>query len=75
MFLVIGMAFGIGYPHRLWLLTIAQVTLAAAIEVAQMWVPARHARMSDFLIDALASCLGVGLSRLLLKFGSGVFGR
>jgi VanZ family protein len=74
MFLATGVSFGMGYPHRVWLLAIAQVTFVAAIEVAQIWIPGRHSRMSDFLIDALASCLGVGLSRLLVKFGKGVFG-
>ena len=61
-FLATGMAFGLGYPRRVWLLTIALPTFAAAIEVAQNWVPGRHARMSDFLVDAAASCLGVGFS-------------
>jgi len=53
-FLATGMAFGLGYPRRVWLLTFALPTFAAAIEVAQNWVPGRHARMSDFLIDAAA---------------------
>jgi VanZ family protein len=44
-------------------------------EVAQNWVPGRHARMSDFLVDAAALCLGVGLSYLLSKFGPGLFRR
>ena len=34
-FLATGMAFGLGYPRRVWLLTIALPTFAAAIEVAQ----------------------------------------
>ena len=75
MFLATGVAFGFGYPHRPWSLAIAQVTFAAAIEVAQNWVPGRHARMSDFLVDAAASCLGVGLSFLCLKFGARLFRR
>src|SRR5215510_7239632 len=62
-FLATGMAFGFGYPDRFRLPTIiAQPTFAAAIEVTQIWAPGRHARMSDFLVDAVASCLGVGLS-------------
>jgi VanZ family protein len=61
-FLATGMAFGFGYPHRFRFLTIALPTFAATIEVAQNWAPGRHARMSDFLVDAAASCLGVGLS-------------
>src|SRR6266511_4420999 len=61
-FLATGMAFGLGYSRRAALLAIALPIFAAAIELAQNWVPGRHARMSDFLVDAASSCLGVGLS-------------
>jgi VanZ family protein len=54
-FVATGMAFGLGYPHRSGLLTIALPTFAVVIEVAQTWVPGRHARMSDFLVDATAN--------------------
>jgi VanZ family protein len=74
-FLATGMAFGLGYPARVWLLTIALPTFAAAIEVAQNWVPGRHARMSDFLVDAAASCFGVGLSYASLKLRAAVIRR
>jgi VanZ family protein len=67
-FLATGMAFGLGYPRRFWSLCIALLAFAAAIEIAQIWVPGRHARLSDFLVDATASCLGVGLSYVLAKF-------
>jgi VanZ family protein len=66
-FLATGTAFGFGYPRRLGFLTIVLPTFAAAIEVAQNWVPGRHARMSDFLVDAAASWLGVGLSYAFVK--------
>src|SRR5262249_11213619 len=67
-FLATGMAFGFGYPDRFRLPTIiAQPTFAAAIEVAQIWAPGRHARMSDFLVDAAASCVGVGLSYAFVR--------
>jgi VanZ family protein len=74
-FLATGMAFGFGYPHRFGLLTIALPTFAAAIEIAQTWVPGRHARMSDLLVDAAASCLGVGLSYAFLKLSAAVIRR
>jgi VanZ family protein len=69
-FLATGLAFGLGYLRRFWSLSMALLTFAAAIEVAQMWVPGRHARLSDFLADAMASCLGVGLSYLFVKYGA-----
>jgi VanZ family protein len=74
-FLATGMAFGLGYPRRIWLLTIALPTFAGAIEAAQNWVPGRHARMSDFLVDAVASCLGVGISYASLKLRAAVIRR
>ena len=66
-FLATGMAFGLGYPRRCWLMAIALLAFAATIEIAQTLVPGRHARLSDFLIDGTASCLGVALSSLLIK--------
>ena len=66
-FLATGLAFGLGYLRWFWSLSLALLTFAAAIEVAQMLVPGRHARLSDFLVDAAASSLGVGLSYLLMK--------
>src|SRR5262249_56657749 len=75
-FLATGMAFGFGYPDRFRLPTImAQPTFAAAIEVAQIWAPGRHARMSDFLVDAAASCLGVGLSYAFVRLKAAVIRR
>ena len=66
-FLLTGLAFGFGYPGRGYVLVIALLAFAAAIEIAQNWVPGRHARASDFLIDAGASCVGVGLAYALSK--------
>jgi len=36
------------------------VIFAGAIGLAQIPVPARHAWLSDFVIDALAACAGTG---------------
>jgi VanZ family protein len=66
-FWVMGMAFGFGYPHRVVALPIGLFGFSAAVEVVQMMVPGRHARLGDFLTDAAASCLGVAISLLLVK--------
>jgi len=66
-FLATGAAFGLGYPRRLLLLLVPLLIFTAGIEVAQLWIPGRHARLNDFLTDAAASWLGVGLSAVLLK--------
>jgi len=66
-FLATGLAFGLGYPRRFWLLPIGLLVFTAALEIAQIWGPGRHARLSDFLVDVAALYLGVGLSYLLVK--------
>ena len=60
--LLVGMAFGIGYAKRPWLLALGLLAFTASIELAQLLVPGRHARLRDFLIDAGAACLGIGLA-------------
>jgi hypothetical protein len=54
-----GFAFGLRYGRRETLLAIFLVLFSAALESAQLFIPGRHARLSDFLIDALGACLGV----------------
>ena len=66
-FVAMGAAFGLGYPRRFLLLTVALLAFTGAIEVAQMMVPGRHARLSDFLTDATATCVGIGISFVLVK--------
>ena len=38
---------------------IGMVVFAGAIELAQYSVGDRHARMSDFIVDATSACIGV----------------
>src|SRR5262249_52913575 len=59
---LVGGLFGIGYSKRPRLLVLSLVGLTATIELAQLFVPGRHARLRDFVIDAGAACLGVGLA-------------
>ena len=35
------------------------VGLTGLIEILQFWAPGRHARLEDFLVDALAACVGL----------------
>lgn len=57
-FVATGAAFGLAYPVRRMLLATWLVTFAGAVELAQLFVPGRHARLSDFLVDAVAICVG-----------------
>jgi hypothetical protein len=57
-FAATGLAFGLGY-NRAWLIAFELVIFSGAIELGQLLVPGRHARLSDFIVDALALCLGM----------------
>jgi len=65
-FAATGLAFGIGYGPR-YPIAIALVIFAGAIEIAQLFVPGRHARLSDFLVDAFAACLGFFASHVVAR--------
>jgi VanZ family protein len=68
-FAATGLAFGLGYSRRFSV--VAVVVFAGAIEIAQIAVPGRHARLSDFVVDALAVCVGL-LTALLVPMSKGV---
>ena len=59
-----GFAFGLGYKQRHDLLAILLVIFTGSIEIAQLFVPGRHARISDFIIDAMAACIGLVIAPL-----------
>ena len=60
-FLAAGVAFGVGYPQRRLFQFVALLSFTAAIELAQLVVPGRHARLSDFLINALGMTAGLSI--------------
>ena len=57
-YVVTGFAFGIAYELRYADLAILLVLFAGSVEIAQLFVPGRHARLSDFVVDAIAMCAG-----------------
>jgi VanZ family protein len=60
-----GFAFGLGYKLARTLLAILSVMFCGCIEVLQLFVPGRHARLSDFIVDSLAMCLGLMTTSLM----------
>jgi VanZ family protein len=62
-FMLLGLTFALGYSMPYLLQLIPLVLFAAAIEIAQLWAPGRHARLSDFVVDALAVGIGLGIIR------------
>ncbi len=55
-FLLAGAAFGLGYPEQKFTTVMAVVPVMAVLELLQLLAPGRHARVSDFLINALGAC-------------------
>jgi hypothetical protein len=66
-----GLAFGIGYRPRIQA-AIGLVIFAGAVELAQLFDPGRHARVSDFIVDALAALAGLAVAAYA---GAGDFAR
>jgi VanZ family protein len=60
-----ALAFALGYEVRYTLLAALLVAFSGAVELAQLLVPGRHARLSDFVVDALSMCAGVITARLM----------
>ncbi|MGB6538897.1 MAG: VanZ family protein [Xanthobacteraceae bacterium] len=69
-FLATGFAFGLGYDRRPGFLAVLLVIFAGAVELMQLFAPGRHARLSDFIVDALAMCVGVATMSLVSAFRS-----
>ncbi len=58
-FALAGLLFG--YAHRMCLsgLLACAVAFAFALEVLQIPIPTRHARLEDFIVNAAAMCIGI----------------
>jgi VanZ family protein len=63
-FVLTGLAFGLAYPRQRMTVVVA-VVLIGVLELLQFLVPGRHARMEDFVVDALATCVGFVISALI----------
>jgi VanZ family protein len=68
-FSLTGMAFGVAYlGYQRWLLNMGAVAFCAAIELAQLMVPGRHARVKDFVVDAVAASIGIFAGPLMIRW-------
>jgi VanZ family protein len=64
-FLLVGGAFALGYPRRQLAIAVAAVPVIAVLELLQLLAPGRHARLSDFVLNALGACTGVVVVSLI----------
>jgi hypothetical protein len=58
-FAIVGGAFAIGYRLSLMRLMFLAAFFCAGIELLQVPLPTRHARVSDFLVDTTGACLAI----------------
>jgi VanZ family protein len=58
-FILVGLAFGLAYTRNRLLTSVISVVMIGIIEVLQLWAPGRHAKLEDFVVDALAACAGL----------------
>ena len=64
-FFATGITFGFGYGRTPIITASILVTFSAMLELAQKLVPGRHARLSDFIVDAAALCAGVAIAAVI----------
>jgi VanZ family protein len=58
-FLLVGLAFGIAYTQNRLRTAAIGVVMIGVLELLQLFVPGRHARLEDFIVDALTACVGL----------------
>jgi VanZ family protein len=64
-FMLTGTAFGLGYTRHIGALLLAMPVFAGGIELVQLVAPGRHARLVDFIVDAVAALAGVVVAYLV----------
>jgi VanZ family protein len=57
-FALVGLAFGLAYSRWRWAIAAFSIPLIGLLELLQNLAPGRHARIEDFVVDALAATAG-----------------
>jgi VanZ family protein len=64
-FVLVGLAFAAAYPRQRRLAAGLSVVSIGVLELLQLFVPGRHARLEDFVVDALAALVGFAIVSLI----------
>jgi hypothetical protein len=67
-FAVAGLAFGLAYPRRIFLVATIILITAFGLEALQLLTPDRHARLLDALVKAAGGVCGIGIGQLAQLF-------
>jgi VanZ family protein len=66
-FALTGLLFGLGYGSHYLSQAACLVVFAGLVEVVQYWVPGRHARLNDFIVDAISACAGLLAASIAIR--------
>jgi VanZ family protein len=58
-----GFLFGLAYARRFRWLYLGAIAFTLALELSQIPLTDRHARVDDFIVDAVAACLGLAVAQ------------
>jgi VanZ family protein len=61
---LVGLVFALAYSWRPMVLLLSGIVFALLLELVQIPLPTRHARIGDFLVDAFGVSLGITLAYL-----------
>jgi VanZ family protein len=61
-FVLVGLAFGFAYTRHRLMTSVVAVAMIGLLEIMQLWAPGRHARLEDFVVDALTACAGIAFA-------------
>ena len=64
-FFLVGVAFALAYPRQRRLAAGISVVMIGILELLQLFVPGRHARLEDFVVDALSALAGFALVAII----------
>jgi VanZ family protein len=64
-FVLLGLAFALAYPRQRLPVAGIAVILIGVLELLQLFVPGRHARLEDFLVDALTALAGFAIAAII----------
>jgi VanZ family protein len=62
------LAFGFGFTTQLAVQVFGLIAFSVVVEVAQLAVPGRHARLSDFVVDALSASIGAAAAVAVRRY-------
>lgn len=66
-FSLLGLLIGFGFRVEAWSMLIGSIAFAAFIEITQIPLQTRHARLADFLVDAAGLYVGILIAQLVSR--------